>query len=149
MATGLPAVGAKLQRGTATGASLPAPGSDTFTDVPLINNLKPPAAKRKLTDFYTLESASPKRYGGALDPQEVTFDMVVDVSDAVQRTIITDGENASQVRRNWRIIYPNTAAEQLDFVGFVSGYEEEALEAEGIVQAKITITIDGAVTRTP
>lgn len=148
MATGLPAVGAKLQRGTATGASLPAPGSDTFTDVPLINNLKAPPAKRKINTFSVLESASPVQYGGALEAKEITFDMVVDFADAVHRTIIADGENASQVRRNWKIIYPNTAAETLDFVGFVSNYDEEPLDAEGIVRAKVTVTIDGATVRT-
>lgn len=149
MATGLPAVGAKLRRGTSTATPLPVPGSDTFTDVPLVNNLQAPEAKRKVNSYATLDNASPVQYGGVLEARKVSFEMVVDFDDAVHRTIISDSENAAQVKRNWKIVYPNTAAETLDFVGFISSYAEEPMDAEGIVRAKVEISVDGVVTRTP
>lgn len=143
--------GMTLKRGAATGASLPAPGSDTFTDVALTGSLKLPSDVRTVNSFKTLDSADPRKVGGGFEERIVSFRLVWDPADAVHTTLYADAVTASSTtaRRNWRIVAPDTGAYQWDFVGFISKWEWEDVENEKEVAATVEISVDGSVTRTP
>ena len=83
-----------------------------------------------------------------IEASTCSFEILVDYSDTIHRRLISDAEASSNVKRNYRIIMPNTGAEQLDFVGFVSEYAEQAMNADGIILAKLTVSVDGAWLRT-
>ena len=143
--------GFDVKRGTASGGSLPAPGSDTFTSVALVGSLKLPADVRTVNSFKTLDSADPRNVGGGFEERTVSFRVVFDPDNAQHTGIMADAVLASSTsaRRNWRIIAPDTGAYQWDFVGFVSKWEWEDVENEKEVAATVEISVDGAVTRTP
>lgn len=143
--------GTTIKRGAATGASLPAPGADTFTDVALVGTLKLPSDVRTVSSFKTLDSPDPKKVGGGFEDRVVSFRLVWDPADAVHTTLYNDANTTSSTtaRRNWRIVAPDTGAYQWDFVGFISKWEWEDVENEKEVAVSVEITVDGTVTRTP
>lgn len=143
--------GLKLQRGSASGASLPAPGSDTFTDLPLIATVKPPGNVRTVNSFKTLDSPDPRKVGGGFEDRVVSLRLVWDPADAQHAIALNDSETANAItaRRNWRLIFPDPGLYQEDFVGFIQKWEWEDVENEKEIAASVEIAVDGTVTRTP
>jgi hypothetical protein len=143
--------GAILKMGAGSGASLPAPGSDTFNVINLVGNLKLPSNVRTVNTFKTLDSADPRKVGGGFEERTVAFRLVFDPADAHHTTMRTDAALASSTtgRRNWQIILPDSGAAQFDFVGFIQKWEWEELENEKEVALSVEIAVDGAVTYTP
>lgn len=141
--------GTIIKIGTASGASLPAPGSDTFTALTLCNALKLPSYIRTVNTFKTLDSADPRRVGGGFEERTISFRLVFDPADAKHIVLKGDAESATIVRRNWQIVLPDSGAAQFDFVAFCSKWEWEDVEGEKEVAATIELSVDGAVTYTP
>jgi len=143
--------GTIVKRGQASGASLPAPGSDTFDVINLVGNVKLPSDIRTVNSFKTLDSPDPRKVGGGFEDRVVSFRLVLDSADAVHISMKqTDSKSTSSTtaRRNWRVILPDSGAYQFDFVGFISKWEWEDVENEKEVAATIEISVDGTVTET-
>lgn len=152
-------VNAKLYIGTSTASTLPAPGSDTFVEVPLLGSIKPPSNELTTAFFNVLNDASRRSVGGKLNDRTCEGNVVLDWSNAatvsgttVHQVMYNDSIVAGGQKRNWRIIYPDANARQEDFVAFISVFDIEAFDAGEDAKehrANFTLTVDGSVTVTP
>jgi hypothetical protein len=141
--------GALLYMGTSTATPLPAPGSDTFTEVPLVGSITPPPNEQSTGFFNVLNDANRRSVGGKLNDRLVEGDLVIDWTESVH--VAMHNDSLAEQKRNWRIVYPDSGGRQLDFVGFVSKWAEEAFSASDEAKehrASYTITVDGAITVT-
>lgn len=142
--------GAKLFIGTSVLAVLPAPGSDTFTEVPLLGSVTPPPNELQGTSFVVQNDSVRRRLGGKLAEQVVPFNLVLDWASTVHGNIYSDSKLAGGQKRNWRIDYPT--GRRLDFVAYVSKWTEEPLEAsEDAKEHRVEgeLALDGTITVTP
>lgn len=145
-------VNAKLYIGTSTATTLPAPGSDTFTEVPLLGSITPPPNELTTAFFNILNDANRRSVGGKLNDRTCDGNVVIDWTEAVHTSMYADSIVAGGRKRNWRIVYPDANNRQLDFVAFISNWAEEAFDAGEDAKehrANFTLTVDGAVTVTP
>lgn len=144
-------VNAFLQIGTSTADPLPAPGSDSFTEVPLLLTLTPPPNETTIGTFNILNDANKRSVGGKTTDRTVEGSVAIDWVQVPHQNMYADSVVAGGRKRNWRIIYPDSNTRQLDFVGFISKWTEEAFDATGDAKqhvAAFTIAVDGAVTAT-
>lgn len=144
-------VNAKLYIGASTAASLPAPGADSFTEVPLLGSVTPPANELSTGFFNILNDADRRSVGGKLNDRTCPGSVVLDWTQTPHTNMYADSIVAGGQKRNWRIVYPDSNNRQLDFVGFISSWTETAFDAgEDAVEhrADFVITVDGAITVT-
>ncbi len=143
--------GTVIRRGTATGASLPAPGSDTFTQILLVRPIKLPSDIQTTKSFKVLEQAAPLSVGGALEENELSFRIVWDPANAMHVALRADAKNSNSTakRRNWQVIMSDSGLYTFDYIGFVSKWEWEDIENENEIAATITVTLDGAYSEAP
>lgn len=142
--------GAKLFIGTSILTTLPAPGSDTFTEVPLLGSVQTPGNELQGTSFVVQNDTNRRQLAGKLAEQSVEFNVVIDWASAVHGNIYADSKLAGGQKRNWRIDYPT--GRRLDFVAYVSKWTEEPLDAAEEAKehrADSSLAIDGAITVTP
>lgn len=145
-------VNAKLYIGTSTASTLPAPGSDTFTEVPLLGSISPPPNELTTAFFNILNDANRRSVGGKLNDRTSEGNLVIDWTQAVHNSMYADSIVAGGQKRNWRIVYPDSGARQLDFVAFLSSWKEQAFDAGEDAKehrSDFVLTLDGAVTVTP
>lgn len=141
--------GAKLYMGASTADTLPAPGADSFTEVPYLQVAQPVAWEQTVGPFYILNDTAKRSVGGRLGDQNVTGTIVLDNSETVHQTFFTNVATAGGTKRNWYLEWPDGLRE--DFVGFVSRCAPASFDATGDAAPHLnefTISIDGAVTRT-
>lgn len=146
--------GAKLYMGASTATTLPAPGSDTFSEVPLLGTITPPPNTQSVNSFNVLNDANPRSVGGKLQARSVPGDLVIDWTESVHNSMYTDSIVAGGQKRNWRIVYPDSNNRQLDFVAMVTDWKEEAFDAGGDVKEHratfvLSVAGTGAITVTP
>lgn len=145
-------VNAFLYIGTSTATPLPAPGSDTFTVVPLLGTITPPANEISTGGFNILNDGNKRTIGGKLNDRASDGDLVLDWTETVHNNMYADSVIAGGRKRNWQIVYPDSGTRQLDFVAYVSKWTEDAFDASNDAKehrASFTLTIDGAITVTP
>lgn len=142
--------GTIIKRGQASGASLPAPASDTFDTINLAGTVKLPSDLRTVNSFKTLDSPDARKVGGGFEDRVVSMRVVFDPTDSIHISMKADAKTTSSTtaRRNWRVILPDSGAYQFDFVGFIQKWEWEDVENEKEVAATIEIAVDGTVTET-
>ena len=140
--------GWKLQRGAATGSSLPAPGADTFVDVLNIEELVPPSASRDIDEYNVLDVVGSKKLVGAVTWSAATAKCTRSFGDTVHDSLENDSYAAGGTRRNYRIIATDSGAEQRDFVGYVTKFALSAVTPKVRVQYDLEIAVDGNVTIT-
>jgi hypothetical protein len=144
-------VNAFLYIGASTATTLPAPGSDSFTEVPLLGSITPPANELTTAFFNVLNDANRRSVGGKLNDRICEGSLVIDWTLTPHTNMYADSIVAGGQKRNWRIVYPDANDRQLDFVAFVSNWTEEAFDAGEDAKehrATFTLTVDGAVTVT-
>ncbi len=145
------AAGAKLYVGAATSAVLPAPGSDTFTEVPLLGTIGPPPHEIASAFFSVLNDTTKRSVGGKKADQLLEGDLVIDWSEPVHVAMYADMQVAGGQKRNYRIVYPDSNNRQLDFKAFLSKWTEEPFDASQDAKehrAAFSLTVDGAITVT-
>jgi hypothetical protein len=148
MTTNTTGQGYKLQRGTATGSSLPAPGADTFTDVVDIESLTPPGASREVDEYFVLDQVASKKLVGPVTWSNLSGKLVRAWGDTVQDSMENDSFATGGTRRNWRIINNDPSLEQRDFVGYVNKFAEGEVTNRGRQTYDFEIVVDGSVTIT-
>jgi hypothetical protein len=141
--------GSNLAYGAATGASLPAFGSDTYTVIPDLEEITPPAGSRQVEEYYVLDQKASKKLVGSLTFDAAQGTAVRAFDSAAQQQMMDDANAAVAVRRNWRIGLPNTGTELHYFAGYMSKFAYAGLNNQGRVQYNWEITVDGAVTVVP
>jgi hypothetical protein len=140
-------VDALLYMGASTTDPLPSPASDTFTEVPLTQVITPPAWEKSVGFFNVTNDGNKRSIGGKLAEQVIEGNIVIDHSEAIHLDFISDVQAVGNVKRNWRITYPDGWT--LDFVGFLSRLSDESFDATGDAKEHIAsyrIAVDGAVT---
>ena len=145
-------VNAKLYIGTSTASPLPAPGSDTFTEVPLVEVITPAANETSVGTFSILNDATKRSVGGKFADQVLEGTLVIDWTEAVHLSMFADSRVAGGQKRNWRLIYPDTGARQEDFVAFIAKWAPESFDSTGDAKEHVstfTLAIDGGITVTP
>lgn len=143
---------ARLFYGSSTTDPLPAPGSDTFTEVPLLGKFKPPPNKLNVSFFSILNDAVRRAVGGRLGDRTVPFSVKIDWLLTPVNTIYADSIVPGGRKRNWRITYPDANNRQLDFQAFVSNWEEGEFDAESdgeVHGADSEISLASDITVTP
>jgi hypothetical protein len=143
--------GALLYIGASTATPLPAPGADSFTEVPLVGTITPPPNELSSAFFNVLNDADRRSVGGKLNDRSVEGDLVIDWTETAHQNIYADSIVAGGRKRNWRIVYPDSGNRQLDFVAFISKWTEEAFSASDDAKehrASYTLSVDGAITVT-
>lgn len=141
-----------LKMGASIADPLPAPGSDTFTDVPLLGSVTPPPNELTTAFFNVQNDGARRSVGGKLGDQVSEGNVVIDWTQTVHQNMYADSKVAGGRKRNWQIIYPDANGRQLDFVGFISAWSEEPFDAGEDAKehrANFTLTIDGVITVTP
>jgi hypothetical protein len=144
-------VSAFLYIGASTAASLPAPGSDSFTEVGLVGSITPPSNTISTAFFNVLNDPDRRSVGGKLGDRTVAVTLVVDWTTTPHQNMYSDSSVAGGQKRNWRIVYPDANDRQLDFVGFISEWTEEAFDAGEDAKehrVSVVITVDGDLTVT-
>lgn len=143
-------VDAKLFMGSSTADPLPAPGSDTFTEVPLVQIITPPIWEQSVGTFNVLNDANKRSVGGKLADQVVEGTIVRDSTEATHTAIFSDVKVVGGQKRNWYTEWPDGLRE--DFVGFMSRLAPASFDATGDAQPHVfeyRISVDGEVTQTP
>jgi hypothetical protein len=140
-------VDALLHVGASSDDPLPSAASDTFTEVPMTQVITPPTWEKSVGYFNILNDANKRSIGGKLADQAIEGNIVIDHSEPIIVQMFEDVQAVGNVKRNWRITYPDGWT--LDFVGFMSRWTEEPFDATGDAKEHIAsyrISIDGAVT---
>ena len=138
--------GTSLAYGAATGVSLPAYASDSYTVIPDIEELTPPSSSRQVEEFYVLDQKAAKKLVGSItvDASQAT---VTRAFDSASHDELEDNANAANaVRRNWRIVLPNAGGQIIYFVGYVSKFQYSGVNNQGRIQYSLEITVDGEIT---
>lgn len=136
----------RLARGAATGTSLPAYGSEVFSDVLDVENLTPPSASRQVEEWKVLDTKAAKRLVGSITYSACTGTATRAFGDSIQDSLEDDANAASAVRRNWRITFPDTNGQITYFTGYVSKFEFQGITNDGRIQVALEIVVDGATT---
>lgn len=130
--------GTLLKRGS--GATV-----ETFTTVAEVKTISGPSLSMETIDATHMESPSGYRewLPSFKDGGEVTFDLNFLPATAAQTGITTDF--AARTKRNWKIVWPNTAGTTWSFSGYITGFTPSAAVGD-ILAASATIKVTGAVT---
>jgi len=143
---------ALLYIGTSIADPLPAPGADTFTEVPLTQIITPPKNTQSVGFFNVTNDTVKRSVGGKLGEQTIEGNLVIDWTTVPHQNMLANSLIAGGRKRNWRIKYTDANDRQLDFVAFVSDWSEEPFDATGDAKEHVAaykLAVDGAVTVTP
>lgn len=143
-------VDALLFMGSSTADTLPAPGADSFTEVPLTQVISPPKWEQSVGTFNVTNDANKRSTGGKLGDQTVEGTIVRDGDEATHLLFFADVKIVGGRKRNWYTLWPDGLRE--DFKGFVSTIAPAAFDATGDAKPHTfdyKIAVDGAVTQTP
>lgn len=147
--------GAKLKMGTSTADPLPAPGSDTFVEITIVEDFDPIAFEQTPSFFSVLSSTSRNSIGGRLNDVTISGTVALDwstVGIATASQLETDARVAGGQKRNYQIIYPDSGARQYDGVAFISSFKASKFDANANAsehKAAITLAFTGVITVTP
>jgi hypothetical protein len=135
-----------LGRGSATGASLPAFASDTYSRVLDVEEGQPPSASRETEAYRVWDVKSEKKLVGGITYTNFTGTLVRAWGDAIQDSLEDDANSGVAIRRNWKFMFPNTGQQIHYWSGYCSKFEYGAVTSNGRITVSIEIVVDGDVT---
>jgi predicted secreted protein len=145
MASGaIAGIGTQLKRGDG------ATPTETFTTVAEILNISGPDLSLDLIDVTNMDSPSYYRevLPGFKSAGEIKFDinfMPVNSTHNPTSGILADFDG--RVKRNWKLVFPDTGATTWSFAGYLTGFSVTS-NFDDRLQASVTISITGAPTLT-
>lgn len=119
---------------------------EVFTNIPEIKTIGGPTGASDLLEATNLDSTAKEYVVGLADSGEIRLGVNWDPTSVVHDNLFTDWQN--RTKRNFRMVFSDTGAAQLDFAAYVQNYEISG-GANAIVEANITLKITGAITFTP
>lgn len=133
--------GIKLQRGDGG-------GSEVFTTIAEITNVKGPSQKAGTLDATSFDSTSMEFIAALSDGGEVTFDMNFIGSDAQQQGLRTD--HVAGTVRNFKLIYPDhaTTPTTVSFAALVTAPPEPSGGVNQVIKGSASLKVSGAPTWT-
>ena len=138
----------RLEVGAASGTSLPAEGSETWSQVLDIEELTPPSASRDTQEWYVLDQAASKKIPGSITYSPCTATLTRAYADTIHNRLEDDANSGTSVRRNYRIIASDTGLERRVWAGYCSKFEIQAVTNQDRAKVAIEIIVDGSVTIT-
>lgn len=138
--------GTSLAYGAATGASLPAFASDSYTAINTIDTITPPSPSRQVEEYYVLDEQASKKLVGSITYSAAQGTVTRDFDSAAHDQLENDANAAVSVRRNWRISLPNQGNQIIYFAGYCSKFEFQGITNQGRIQFAVEVTVDGATT---
>lgn len=116
----------------------------TYTDVAHVAKITPPQPSRDVAEVDDLDPVDEvkKKLPGLIDAGEVSLTLNFDPADATQTAL--EGDFYSGATKNYRILLPNGWA--FTFPGFVSTWSPGEISAGDVLQADVTITLQGKPT---
>ncbi len=136
----------RLARGAATGSSLPAYASDTYSDIVDIEEYTPPSPSREVVEYKVLDQKAAKKLVGSITYSPGSGTLTRAFGDSVHDSLEDDANAESAVRRNWRETLPDTNGQVRYYVGYCSKFEFQGITNDGRIQVAYEITVDGAPT---
>jgi hypothetical protein len=145
--------GWKLEIGAATGSSLPAEGSETWSLVKDIEGLTPPSATRQTQEWFVLDLKASKKIPGSISYTACTGTLTRAYDEEPHDRMEDDSNGivggvslGSTPRRQFRITAINSGQERRIFAGYVTKFEIQEVTNTDRVKVSIEITVDGDVT---
>lgn len=121
---------------------------ETFSTVAQVQEIKWSGYARKIVDTYTMGSSYPTRMMSSHDPQNVEIKLLFDPGDNAHEAMRT--KLVAGTLSNYQIILPDASAYQVQFGGYITKFEIDALTAEGAeIVANVTIELTALPTVTP
>ena len=119
--------------------------SETFTNIAEVRTINGPGLNLEIVEATHMESPGNSReyLPTFIEGGEVTFDVSFLPNTSAQTVITTDLQ--ARTKRNFRLTFPNSAANRWSFAGFYTGFTPSA-EIDGMLSASVTIKVTGAVT---
>lgn len=120
--------------------------SETFNTLLGARNISGPSYSAETIDVTHHSSSGSYRemVPSFLSAGEVSFDLLYDSADTHHQQLFTDFE--ARTLRNFQLVFTDTGAEQHEFAAYITGMELAAAIDDAVTMA-VTLTIDGAVTR--
>jgi hypothetical protein len=137
---------ATISYGAATGSSLPAFGSDVYTTLQDVSTIKIPAGSRPVEERPILSQKSPKKFVGPISYSEASVTGLRAFGDAGQNQMQDDANAGVAVRRNFRIVLPDSSNETHYFAGYCAKFEYDDVESPTAQGIQLQIVVDGDVT---
>jgi hypothetical protein len=137
---------ATIAFGAATGSSLPAFGSDTYTELEDVSKIKIPAGSRPVEERQVLKQKSPKKFIGPISYSEASATGLRAFGDPGQNQMQDDANNGVPQRRNFRIVLPDLGNETHYFAGYCAKFEYDEVESQTAQGIQLQFIVDGDVT---
>ncbi len=119
--------------------------TEAFTTIGSIINIDGPGGDANIQDITDLESTAKEKGVGLVDNGEISAEMFWDYNDTQHAQLVTD--QASGVSRNFQLYVPFGTPVTYDFAARIVSIRE-SYQPDDYMRANLTITIDGAITRT-
>lgn len=118
---------------------------EVFTTVAEIKSISGPGLSMETIDATHMESPNAFRelLPSFKSAGEVTLEMNFLPANANQQGFVEDFQD--RVKRNWKLVFPNTATTTWSFSGYITGFTPSAA-VDSILTASATIAVTGDVT---
>src|SRR5690349_6006873 len=109
---------------------------EVFTNIPEIKNISGPTGSSDLLEATNLDSTGKEYVAGLPDSGEIRLTLNWDPTHAQHQGLYSDWSN--RTKRNFRVIFSDTGAAQLDFAALVTNYELSGA-VNAVVEATVTL----------
>jgi hypothetical protein len=133
--------GIKLQRGDGA-------GSETFTTIAEVTNIKGPSEKAPQLDATSFDSTAMEYIAGLVDAGDLTFDVNFVASDVQQQGLRTDMRAGT--KRNFKLILADhiTTPTTVTFAAIITSAPELAGSVNQVLKGSCSVKISGLPTWT-
>jgi hypothetical protein len=133
--------GIKLQRGDGA-------GSETFTTIAEVTNIKGPSEKAPQLDATSFDSTAMEYIAGLVDAGDLTFDVNFVASDVQQQALRTDLRAGT--KRNFKLILADhpTTPTTVTFAAIITSAPELAGSVNQVLKGSCSVKITGLSTWT-
>lgn len=121
--------------------------SASATPIGDIKGISGPGLSSDMIDVTTLDSSNNARefYPGLFDGGEVTFDVVMNPTNATQQYLHDSCKTRPSAAETFSIEWNDGSSTAWDFTAWVQSFEPQA-DVDGVVIASITLKVTGPVT---
>lgn len=121
--------------------------ASVFTDVAQCVGITPPSMTMGSTETTHLLSSWREYMANIPDGGEVAVSIEYDPSGATHQQLFTSFTTG--ITEAWKVVFADAGNAEVSFSGFITNFEWDETQVDGVVTASITIKITGAVSITP
>lgn len=128
---------------TAQGITIARMGASTYETIPNVVSFSGPGGSAQVIDVTNLSSTAKEKRMGLADEGSLTLTLHYDPDNTVHDGLRTD--RANRTRAQFRITFTDPTPTTWTFYGYVTGFSVQG-GVDAVVEAQVTIEIDGAIT---